>query len=131
MIEEVEIIENEKMSDHKFIVAGLSWFTQEAMEDSLNNFCSTEICRYNLTKGSVEAWTKARTDFSKNDFNEDSSVNDLANGIIGALNDVVVKNFTLHAPPDNSDNSSKSYISREVCCLMKRKSQCFQDFKKH
>ena len=129
-IDEVEILENFKISDHSMIVAKLHRDSIKDTEETLKNFCTTQIPKYNLRRASVQSWEAARDQFQKIDFSDDHSPEELTKDLIEALEKVVVENFEVHAPPSRDNNKSRSYIPREARCLLKRKLNAGRSLKK-
>ena len=129
-IEEVEVLENMKVTDHAFIIAKLNRESLKDTEEAKNNFCTTSIPRYNLKGASVEVWTAAREEFKSIKFNEDLNTDELCSEIIKALETVVTNNFSMFAPPNREGKKSKNFIPREARCLMKQKLNACRALKK-
>ena len=120
-IEEVEIIENFKVSDHALIIAKLARDSIKEIEAKKLNFCTTSIPQYNLKGASVECWRKAREDFTEIVFEDDSDPETLTVKLIESLESVVAANFDVFAPPSRANKKSNNFIPREARCLLKRK----------
>ena len=123
LIEDIEVIENMQMSDHKFFIANLSkvFNLDNDVSKKRNNYCFTDIPDYDLYKPAPEVWAKAKEQFSLIEFNNEDDIETLTNKVINSLETVVKDNFPPRAPPDRKNLRSKSLIPREVRTLMKRK----------
>ena len=118
------------ISDHSTIVAALNRDSIKDKEETKINFCSTKVPKYNLKGATAEAWHSAKEDLKKVSFNENLDPEDLCNELITTLENIVVKNFTVHAPPSREGKSSGSYIPREARCLLRRKLNASRALKK-
>ena len=130
MMEEIEIIENVKVSDHKFVIAYMEKSSSCQKEEQKTNFCSTIVPKYNLRKAPPDIWEKTREQFDKCHIDEEDNVQNQVDILIDALEDAVKTNFPLHAPPDRTGMSSKSFIPREAKRLMKIKIRASRAIKK-
>ena len=130
MIDEVEVIKNSKISDHDVIIAKLGRESFKDKEVKKINFCSTAVPEYNLKKASPEDWNAARIEFKNKQFDEDLSVEDLSNKIIETLEEVIVNNFKVSAPPEKRNGKSRNFIPREVRCILRRKLNAGRALKK-
>ena len=120
-IEEVEVIDNFKISDHGMIIAKLSRDTIKDSEVKKLNFCTSAIPLFNLQKADADTWKAAREDFLAVEFKDDLSPEDLTEEIVKALEKVVSNNFKKSAPPSRGNKKSNNFIPREARCLLKRK----------
>ena len=111
-IEEVEVLENISVTDHAFIISTLNRESSKEAEEVKANFCSTQIPKYNLRGGSIEAWSSARKQLTEVVFDDDLNTEELCAEIISTLEKIVIKTLKSSPPLKQEAIQTISYIVR-------------------